>query len=121
MVLGSPGAVATGIDESFASAAEAVSPVHDFIVEGCRWLDSEAEKVGARLFAELGEEDRNTIVGRASQSAPQSAPRRFFDETRDITFFVYYGEASSWHAIGYDGPPQPIGFPDYAEPPERRS
>jgi hypothetical protein len=27
-------------------------------------------------------------------------------------------EPEAWPAIGYDGPPQPIGFPDYVDPPE---
>lgn len=118
---GGPGTVTAGVGETLTAAAEAVPQARKLIVEGCRWLDGEAEKAGARSFAELGEEDRNTIVGRAAQSAPQSAPRRFFDQMREITFFLYYGSDAGWQAIGYDGPPQPIGFPDYAEPPEGRS
>ena len=116
----SPGAVRAGIDKGFASWAEASPQYRRLIVEGCRWLDGEAEKAGARSFSELDEEKRNAIVGRASRSARRSVPRQFFDGTRRPAFFFYYGNASSWSAIGYEGPPQPGGFLDYADPPQRR-
>ena len=112
-----PGAVTAGIDARFVSAAQASAQVRKLFVEGCRWLDSEAQKLGARTFPELGEAGRNTIVDRASRSDLQSGPRRFFDQTRSLAFFIYYGTALGWPAIGYAGPPQPHGFPDYATSP----
>jgi hypothetical protein len=48
---------------------------------------------------------------------PDSLARRAFRRTRHEAFVHYYADARSWPAIGYGGPPQPDGFPDYAQPP----
>ena len=116
----SPGAVKAGIDKRFAALAEANPQFRKLIVAGCRWLDGEAVKAGARSFPGLDEDKRNAIIGRASRSARRSVPRQFFDRTRRPAFVLYYGIATSWSAIGYSGPPQPAGFLDYAESPEQR-
>jgi hypothetical protein len=42
---------------------------------------------------------------------------RFFKTIREDVFFGYYSNPISWKVIGYFGPPQPVGYPDYAEPP----
>ena len=34
---------------------------------------------------------------------------------------LYYSQPPAWPSLGLDGPPQPIGFPDYTDPPQRRA
>lgn len=70
-----------------------------------------------RGFAALDEPGREAVVARAAEAPEGSDPRRFFEQTRIVAFFYYYSDAASWPALGYDGPPQPAGFMDYAEPP----
>jgi gluconate 2-dehydrogenase gamma chain len=43
----------------------------------------------------------------------------FFKEIRRDVFYGYYSNPISWKAVGYYGPPQPVGYPDYTEPPSR--
>ena len=41
----------------------------------------------------------------------------FFKIIREDVFYGYYSNPISWKVIGYFGPPQPVGYPDYAERP----
>lgn len=117
----SPGAVAAGVDSDFEAAARNSDDVRKRLARGCGWLDVEAAKAGSPSFAELDEEGRVAIVGRAAAASPGSPERRFFEATRDAAMLAYYAKPPAWPALGYDGPPQPEGFMDYADPPARRS
>lgn len=112
-----PGAVQTGVEKRLVAMTQSIRQYRVLIVNGCLWLDDEARKLGAPSFTDLGEEQRNAIIERASRAEQQSVPRRLFEATRNLVFFAYYGSASGWQAIGYGGPPQPVGFPDYAQAP----
>jgi hypothetical protein len=46
-----------------------------------------------------------------------NVPRRFLRQIRRDVFFGYYSNPIGWKVVGYYGPPQPVGYPDYAEPP----
>ena len=61
---------------------------------------------------------RIAIVKIAEQSADRSLPRVFFIAVRHYAFEIYYAHPETWVSLGYTGPPQPVGFPDYASPPE---
>ena len=41
----------------------------------------------------------------------------FFEEIRKDVFYGYYSNPISWKVVGYYGPPQPVGYSDYTEPP----
>lgn len=41
----------------------------------------------------------------------------FFKIIRTDVFYGYYSNPISWPVAGYYGPPQPVGYLDYAEPP----
>ena len=73
--------------------------------------------MGSESFASLSEDDRNQVVAAAEAAGLNTFENKFFRTTRFSTFSLYYMEPQAWAAIGYDGPPQPIGFPDYADPP----
>ncbi len=117
---GSPGAETSGVADILATEAEGMPRILEFIDEGCRWLDAEAQETGALSFAELDAENRETIVRRASLAEPTLLQRQFFDVVLEVALSAYYATPAGWQVIGYDGPPQPFGFPDYAEPPEGR-
>jgi hypothetical protein len=87
------------------------------IVAGCRWLDSEARRRGARDFSGLDTTDREDVASLAERSEADSLPLVFFENTLEDTFHFYYARRESWVMLGYDGPPQPRGFMNYAQPP----
>ncbi len=41
----------------------------------------------------------------------------FFRKIRTDVFYGYYSSPVSWKVVGFYGPPQPVGYPDFAEPP----
>jgi gluconate 2-dehydrogenase gamma chain len=44
-------------------------------------------------------------------------PKLFLRYLRRDVLYGYYSNPVSWNVVGYYGPPQPVGYPDYAEPP----
>jgi len=110
---GAPGAVALGIPERLMAAGTAA----DVIAPFCAWLDARARDAGGGSFADLTAGEREAIVQAAESAVPDSPARHAFRRTRHEAFAHYYADARSWAAIGYRGPPQPDGFPDYAQPP----
>ncbi len=44
----------------------------------------------------------------------------FFHTIKKHVFLGYYSNPISWKAVGYYGPPQPVGYPDYSEPPSQK-
>jgi hypothetical protein len=83
----------------------------------CAWLDREAISAGATDFRSADEALRNTLVRRASESPPGTMPGAAFRFIQDRAFERYYVDPRSWSSLGYDGPPQPQGFPGHAQPP----
>jgi hypothetical protein len=114
-----PGASRLGIDQPMLARAATARHYHDLLEGGCRWIDGEARGLGTEGFAALDEVHRERIVAAAAAAEPDSLPRRFFEATRADAFSRYYADPRAWAAIGYHGPPQPLGFPDYAETPGR--
>jgi len=90
-----------------------------FIAWGCGWLDGEARRRGAPDFASAGPGVRERIVAQMAGFPPARREYVFFDAVRADAFRLYYADPRSWPALGYDGPPQPAGFPDHASPPGR--
>ncbi|MEQ8663672.1 MAG: gluconate 2-dehydrogenase subunit 3 family protein [Gammaproteobacteria bacterium] len=88
--------------------------------DGCAWLDATARAAGASGFAALAEAGRIAIVEQAAAAADGSLPRRLFESVHRRAFELYYSDPRSWTALGYGGPPQPLGFPDYAAAPAAR-
>ncbi|UCE78583.1 MAG: gluconate 2-dehydrogenase subunit 3 family protein [Nitrospiraceae bacterium] len=113
-----PGAVELNVHEMIISKTRTDRKYRRLIKKGCRWLDTEAGSFNADRFASLGELNRQKIVKIASQGKRDSLTGIFFERTRLDAFFYYYGTIQSWKSLGYEGPPQPIGFPDYTSPPE---
>ena len=87
------------------------------LVLGCAWLNEQAKKRGQQVFENLDETLRIAIVQLAEQSAERSLPRVFFNAVQHYAFGIYYAHPEAWASMGYNGPPQPVGFPDFAEPP----
>jgi hypothetical protein len=115
-----PGALQLGVPERLSTIAAADGGYADLIEQFTRWLDERAQALGGVGFADLDDSARATVV-RAAESATASSPaRRAFARTRDDAFAAFYGDPRAWPAVGYRGPPQPEGFPDYDHPPQER-
>jgi hypothetical protein len=114
-----PGATELGLLDPILDEAMANPDVQTFLEKGVRWLTEEARSQGAEDFTGLSEDGRNQLVAAAEAAKFDSLENEFFRATRYIVFRLYYMEPQAWPAIGYDGPPQPVGFPNYTAPPAR--
>jgi hypothetical protein len=43
----------------------------------------------------------------------------FYNNFRNLIFRLYYSDPVAWKKLSYAGPPQPKGFMDYSEPPQK--
>ncbi len=112
-----PGAVQLKVPEMIISKSTSDRKYRRLIRKGCRWLDAQAGYFNGDSFASLDEHNRQEIIKIASEGERDSLQGIFFERTRLDAFFYYYGTAKSWKGLGYKGPPQPYGFPDYTSPP----
>lgn len=113
----SPGANALGVTEALIAQARTESGALAGLSAGCRWLDGEAQKRGVADFTALGEPAREDIARVAAGAEAKTLPREFFDFTWRRATFHYYAHPEAWPTLGYDGPPQPRGFPDADQKP----
>lgn len=115
-----PGALATGVAERIAAAAQSNGAYGRLLVAGLAWADAEARRDGVARFAALPAGGREAIVSRAEAAPAGTTPRTFFQATLDDVHYHHWADPRSWPALGYAGPPQPAGFMDHGEPPQGR-
>lgn len=113
-----PCATRLGVAGALINTARTDSNIAMLLAAGCDWLDRTAREQGMDEFAQLDQTARETVVRTAEQSPPHSLPSAFFKTIRHHTFRHYYAQPASWHGLGFSGPPQPRGFPEYAQPPK---
>jgi hypothetical protein len=114
-----PSATQLGVDQEIVGGMRGSKRRVKILVLGCAWLDKQARALGAGEFALLAAPQREAIVTSAERSAARSLPRVFFATTQQLAFERYYAHTESWQELGYDGPPQPRGFADFAGPPAK--
>jgi hypothetical protein len=113
-----PGASALGVDKQLLVMAKGQWTYQRLLDLGLDWLNSQARARYGRNFTELDERNREAVVGQAAAAGYNTLPRVFFERTRADAFFHYYGRPEGWRGIAqYRGPPQPLGFLDYTQPP----
>jgi hypothetical protein len=114
---GMPSASQLGVDQALIALVRRQQRYARLVGLGCLWLDEQARARGAENFAALPEAEREALVARAEQSPVSSLPRVFFTFTQRQAFTHYYAQPAAWAGLGFAGPPQPVGFPDFAKPP----
>lgn len=113
----SPSASQLGVDVQILAEAAGNPNVARLLDTGSAWLDLQARRRGAQAFHQLNEHGQIGIVQLAEAQPQPSLVRMYFRFVQDRAFKYYYSHPDSWPSLGYDGPPQPRGFPDYDQPP----
>lgn len=114
----SPSAGDLAIHKRMARRAAANTRYRRLLQFGTRWLHHRARNRTGQGFAELDEAGRTRLVREAEESERGSLPELFFRLTRLDAFEQFYADPKVWRALGYPGAPQPVGFPDFAGPPQ---
>jgi hypothetical protein len=112
-----PSASQLGTDQVIIALARRNEGIARLLDRGCAWLDQQAAERGAADFADLPQAGRDALIVLAEQSPAGSVPQAFFAFTQQQVFNHYYAQPAAWQGLGFDGPPQPRGFPDFAQPP----
>jgi hypothetical protein len=112
---GAPSASQLSLHEHLVDHALDVPNYVELLSLGCRWLDGQAGP-GAN-FAALGEAARVRLINLMEHSTPGTIERQFFERTLADAMQFYYAHPRTWKVLGFAGPPQPVGFPDYRQPP----
>lgn len=112
-----PGAVELGVDRAILARAAQDHELADLLASGCLRLDADAQLHARASWLALSEQQQQASLQRLAGGAPLSFPGRFFWRLRDETLAGYYADPRSWDLLSYRGPPQPVGYADYAEPP----
>lgn len=114
-----PGATTLGVDRKILAKAEKEANYKKLIKDGCKWLNNRAVERGSYNFASLNELQRDYLVTLASSGKINSLERVFFIKIRNDAFYYYYSHPTTWNALRYPGPPQPMGFMNYTSPPRQ--
>ena len=113
-----PSGTALGVDKQLLVVANKQRDYQRLLELGLDWLNKQAQAEYGRNFPELDEGKREAIVRQAAAAGFNTLPRVFFERTRADAFFHYYGRPESWRGMAqYRGPPQPLGYMDYTQPP----
>jgi hypothetical protein len=118
---GAPSATQLEVDRQLIRHAGGIANYPRLLQLGCQWLDEKASSRGTASFAQLGPGAQEEIVAAAELAPENSVQKLFFERVKSDSFTFYYSNPASWSAIGFSGPPQPVGFPDFAAPPKVRS
>lgn len=116
---GAPAASELGLAQELLRRASADASIRSMVVAGCTWLNTRARSLANADFgADAASGHRLAIVEELAGEPAGEAGHSFFQWCRHDLITRYYADRRTWLAIGYYGPPQPAGFPDYARAPE---
>lgn len=116
-----PGAIDLGIHTAVLATFEASRWDKRRLAEACMWLDLRARADHDKVFVELDEPLQIELIAQMAAEPRESNRGRVFRILRNETMARYYARPESWRGLGIDGPPQPVGYPEYADPPVKRS
>lgn len=114
-----PGALDLHIDRLLIRKAEVDRSVGRLIAETCHWLDRQAELRHGGNFLDLASSERNKLLEAMAATGLGSIMSNGFWWLRNGAMELYYSQPVTWEGLGFAGPPQPVGFPDYATRPKQ--
>lgn len=117
----SPGAVDLGVHLAILARIETSRWDGQRLAEACMWLDRQARAAHGRDFLGLDEPLQVALMETLEAEPRESDPARAFRALRHETMSLFYARPESWPGLGIDNPPQPAGYPDYADMPRARS
>jgi len=112
-----PGALHFGIEREVLAEIEGRRYDAQRVAEAALWLDASARADAVDEFVSLDEARQVALLARMESSAEADSPARAFRLLRHATMTAYYARPEVWPSLLYDGPPQPAGFPGYANRP----
>lgn len=116
-----PGALDLGLHRQVLGSMAADASLALAYAEMLQVLDREAWARHRGHFLGSDASVQQAMLEQLSQAPPSAPGVRGFILLRQQTMQLYYAQPQAWPSLGFAGPPQPLGFMDYAEPPRPRS
>ena len=110
-----PGSRALGIRRAFMAIMRNDPGTAGFLDAGLWNLEAVSRALTKKSFHEL--KDREEIDKVLNHVARHNII--FLKKFRDTVIQLHYSNPAVWRTLGYEGPPQPRGFMDYASPPRK--
>lgn len=119
----------TNIVSDFIKQVSASSKINQVVNYGIQWLDFNSSLLYQKgKFVELRQEEQIEILNYTFNSAQSAYPaepdkpwtdirygKLFLNNLRSFTMNNFYTSETGWKYVGYDGPPQYKGNPDYTK------
>lgn len=116
-----PSASQLGLHEALIAHAQGIESYPKLLELGCQWLDLQATSMFKKQFHKLPQNAADKVVSIAANSKNNAIPNMFFERVKTDVFTFYYSHPASWAGLGFDAPPQPLGYPDFTQPIEVKS
>jgi len=116
-----PGAIDLGIDRSILARFEATRQEARRLADVCLALDRLARGLQGSDFLSAAEAAQIEVITGLMVKERNPAVARALRALRRQTMTLYYSRPESWTGLGIHAPPQPAGYPDYADPPSAGS
>ncbi len=113
----SPGAVELGVDRAILDSVDDDRRLRGRIRHGLNRLDEISERQLGNSFDNLARIQQSQMIQLIADAPRGTVEQAFFRRLHKLTLNLYYSHPQSWISLGYSGPPQPLGFMDYADPP----
>lgn len=107
-----------GIHIKIIKHAQSITNYTTLLEIGCQWIDQQASKNFGVLFYKLSDARKFQILVGMENLAKGSIPQLFFERVKSDSFSLYYADPKTWKSLGFSGPPQPMGFPNYMDIPK---
>jgi gluconate 2-dehydrogenase subunit 3-like protein len=115
-----PGALELGADRLILQKAK-IDPLYaKGITKGSAWLNLTAQALKHDRFIDLPQATQLKIIAFSEKRPIATLPHYLHHTLRDDVFNYYYSHPEVIEHFRYAGPPQPIGFPDFANAPQRQ-
>jgi|GEM_PF-1660808 len=111
-----PSATQLELHKTLISHAKHIENYTTLLELGCQWLDLQAQQAFITPFNKLPQSAADKIVSIAANSSNNTIPNMFFERVKSDVFAFYYSHPASWPGLGFDTPPQPLGYPDFTQP-----
>lgn len=116
-----PSATELDVDREINQYLDTQPNYRNIVMFGCLWLNKQAQARYSSNFAALSLEQRTTIVTALESMKDNQTAQFFFQLAKDKAFEFYYSKPQSWSGLGIQQPPQPLGYRDYDQAPDRAS
>lgn len=115
-----PGALDLGLQRGVIEWVQADATRTKAVAATVRDLDSAARASQGGGFMALDAARQIELLQALAQATRTRIGGHGFVLLREETMAAYYARPEAWPSLGFAGPPQPLGFLDYTDPPRRR-